>query len=252
MVRCKGKTKSGKRCKLPPMISDGEYCHIHYTIFRNFTDKYCEYDVPGLVPLTADIITYIDEKYILVNSPFTEFIDLLNNYKYIFINDHYNDIIKSINDEYISFIENNRKYTYHNLQGLTSIIHSLENILMKQDEKTIQIINDKNLELYYYSKKYSINDVYKTLSMMNFYLNYYTFYTLYINSMIDSNLYFNVCESNKVCLKLYKKVEESKKGIIKNIQIINKNQTQKNNYLRLLQFTILPKDIIQYTIAPFL
>ena len=170
----------------------------------------------------------------------------------MFTTDHYNDIIKSIHDEYISFTENNRKNTYHNLQALTTIIHSLEHIILKQDEKTIQIINDKSLELFFYSKKYSINDVYKTLSILNFYLNYYTFYTLYINSMIDSNLYFNLCESNKICLKLYKKVEESKNVIIQNIQIINKNQTQKNNYLRLLQYTILPKDIIQYAIAPFL
>lgn len=250
MVRCKAKTISKKRCKLSVMISDGEYCHIHSNMYRNFTDKYCEYDKIGLVNKTVDLEEYIEEKYWLVYSPFKEFMKLINNYKYVFSNDEYNNLMEKINNEYDTFLQTDRSLTSRNVSELTLTIYSIEHKLIVNDSKTIQIINDKNLELFYYGKKYIIDDIYKTLSIVNFYIDYYILNVLYNNSIKSYN--YRSAETNSICLKLYKKMKQSKNDIIKNIQIINKRQTEKNNYLRLLNFTILPKDIIKYVIGPFL
>lgn len=250
MVRCKAKTKNNRRCKLSPMISDGEYCHIHSDIYRNYTDKYCKYDEIGLVDMTVDVQEYIDAKYRLVRSPFIEYIYLIKKYNYLFSNEEHISLIQKLNNEYDIFLQSDRSFVTRNLHGLTNFCwNELEKKVMIKDSKTIEIINDKNLELFYYGKKYTIDDVYKTVSILNFYIDYYSLTILFNNSI--SNIY-NLNEINNQNLKIYKKMIPSKNSVIKNIEIINKHQVQKNSFIRLLNYTILPKDIIAYVIGPFL
>ena len=85
MPRCKGKTKSNRRCKLSAMISDGVYCHIHDEIYRNYTNKYCEYDLHGLVE-PEHSLNYVDECIPFKKDceyDFTQLIYTINNPKFM-------------------------------------------------------------------------------------------------------------------------------------------------------------------------
>jgi hypothetical protein len=253
MSRCKSKTKNNKRCKLTPLKNDGEYCHIHYSQNRNYTDKYCEYDEIGLIEnYPININKYIEEKYYLKYNPFVEFINLVNTYHYIIPN--YNNLLDKLTSEYASFsilndhnLNNNEtKFTVESLNGLTLIIQSLENTIIKNDKKTMEILKEQTIILSNNNK----NDLYKTLNIVQFYIDYYIFNVLYYNTMRNIN-YFSLSNITDICYKVYNKMLQSKDYLLTSIKYINKRETEKNNYIRLLSKTNLPKDIILYIIVPF-
>ncbi len=239
MPRCKGKTKCNKRCKLSAMISDGEYCHIHDEIYRNYTNKYCPYDKIGFVT-SEPPLNYIEECIPFEKDCEYDFIQLIysiNNPKFM-IDPKLNASVFLLQFEEFTSLNSENDENSEN-----------DDIQLNSDTKFINSINFFKIIFDNYNtyNKFSILEKLQIISIKK---NIISYIAAFIHNCYDvrtslKNTQLNSC--NRIQTELL--------NIENKLKIKHKNEAEYNQekriYKLMLNKTKLPTDIINHCIMVF-
>ena len=236
MPRCKGKTKSNKRCKLSAMISDGVYCHIHDEIYRNYTNKYCEYDLPGLVE-PEHSLNYVEECIPFKKDceyDFTQLIYSINNPKFMLDSKLNTELFLLQFEEFISLNDENGENGENIVNSDTKFRNSMK-------------LFDTIFSNYNTYDKFSILEKLQIISIKK---NILSYLASFVHNCYDVRTYLK----NQQLIS-FNKAQEELLNMENKLKIKHKNESlykqEKRMYILLLNKTRLPTDIVRHCIMVF-
>jgi hypothetical protein len=214
------------------MISDGLYCHIHDEIFRNYTNKYCEYDIPGLVEPNPPL------NYVQECNPFKK------DCKYDFT-----DLIYSINNPKFMIAYINKELLLTQFEEFISLNSEDDENGVNPDTKfrNISKLFDTIFSNYNTYDKFSTLEKLQIISIKK---NILSYVASFVHNCYDVRTYLKNQQ-----LMSCNKAQEELLNIENKLKIKHKNEAlykqEKRMYHLLLNKTKLPSDLITHCIMVF-